>query len=310
MSSYRAIRNAASSERLTTWRVGWLRQDVIRAHSCHRAWWELKLRNGEAIRAIGNPRHHAVLHVERRNYEPRAYRHVIAVSNGVARELTRFHGAPPERISVIPNGVDTARFQPRDAAERRRRVRERHGISPDTVVLLFVAKEFRRKGLGRPIDALPLLAEHVCILVVGGDGSTPIRHQAARLGVRKRVIFAGHSAAVQGYFQAGDVFVFPTLYDAFALVSLQAAAAGLPPVTSRVNGTEDFVVPGVNRFFSERHDIDVARTLAPRVDDAALRLRPGERARRDASPYTWDAAVSATLEVYREVCRQKHAAFR
>lgn len=286
-----------------------MRQDVITAHSCHRAWWELKLRNREAVRAIANPRHHAVLHVERRNYAPQAYRHVIAVSKGVARELTRFYGVPPERISVIPNGVDTARFRPADAAGRRRRVRERHAIPPDVVVLLFVAKEFRRKGLAPLIDALPLLPENVCALIVGGDDSAPFRRQAARSGVGARVIFAGHTAAVEDYFQAGDVFVFPTLYEAFALVSLEAAAAGLPLVTSRVNGTEDFVVPGVNGFFTERDGTHLARVLAPLVGDAGLRMRLGERARRDASAYTWDAAASVTLEVYREVLRQKHATF-
>ena len=284
------------------------RQDVITAHSCHRAWWDLKLRNGEAVRALANPHHHAVLHVERRNYEPDAYRRVIAVSNGVARELAHFYDVPSELITVIPNGVDAARFRPRDAADRRTRVRDLHGITPDAVVLLFVAKEFRRKGLAPLIDALPLLPNNSCILVVGGDDQAPFRQRASRLGVSDRVIFAGHSSAVEDYFQAGEVFVFPTLYEAFALVSLEAAAAGLPLVTTRVNGTEDFVVEGENGFFAERDGTDLARVLSPLVADEALRVRLGERARRDTSAYTWDAAAKATLEVYREVFEEKQAA--
>ncbi len=71
-------------------------QDVITAHSCHRAWWGgMKFRNGEAARALLNPHHQAVLHVERRNYRPGAYRHVIAVSHGVGRELATHYGVPP-----------------------------------------------------------------------------------------------------------------------------------------------------------------------------------------------------------------------
>lgn len=285
-------------------------QDVITAHSCHRAWWVMKFHQGEAIRALANPHHRAVLHVERRNYRPGAFRRVIAVSQGVGRELTAHYQVPPERITVIPNAVDAARFQPADAADRRARIRAQYGFRDDDVVLLFVGKEFRRKGLAPLIDALPFLPRHVRALVVGGDDQTPFRAQARRLGVADRLIFTGHSAAVEDCFQAGDVFVFPTLYEAFALVTLEAAAAGLPLVTTRVNGTEDLVVPGENGLFTTRDGAELARTLTPLVDDAALRARWGARARRDASAYTWDAAARATLEVYREVASEKRSALR
>jgi len=283
-------------------------QDVITAHSCHRAWWEMKFRNGEAVRALANPHHHAVLHVEKLNYRPGAFRRVIAVSNGVGREVSEHYGVPSELITVIPNAVDAARFQPVDAAARRARVRARHGFTSDDVVLLFVGKEFRRKGLAPLIDALPALPAAARVLAVGGDDQAPYRAQAARLGVGDRVTFAGHTREVEDYFQAGDVFVFPTLYEAFALVSLVAAAAGLPLVTTRVNGTEDFVVDGENGFFIERDGVSLARVLEPLVRDAALRSRLGGRARTDASRYTWESVAARTLEVYRQVNEEKRAA--
>lgn len=282
-------------------------QDVITAHSCHRAWWEMKIRGGEAMRAFANPLHHAVLRVERANYRPGAFRRVIAVSNGVGREVSEHYGVPTERITVIPNAVDLARFQPPDADARRASVRARHGIADDEVVLLFVGKEFRRKGLAPVIDALAHLPAHVRLLVVGGDDQAPFRTQAARAGVGERIVFAGHSPAVQDYFAAGDVFVFPTLYEAFALVSLEAAAAGLPLVTTRVNGTEDFVVPGENGYFITRDGAAIARAVEPLLADAALRRRLGERARRDASEYTWERVARRTLEVYEEVHEEKRS---
>ncbi|GAB6859003.1 glycosyltransferase family 4 protein [Microbacterium xylanilyticum] len=208
---------------------------------------------------------------------------------------------------MIPNAVDAAKFQPADAADRRARVRARHGLRDEDVVLLFVGKEFRRKGLAPLIDALALLPSHVRVLVVGGDDQDPFLAQARRLGVADRVVFAGHSAAVEDYFQAGDVFVFPTLYEAFALVTLEAAAAGLALVTTRVNGTEDLVVPGENGFFAARDGAGLAHALTPVVQNAELRARLGARARRDASAYTWDAAARATLDVYREVHAEKRA---
>ncbi|MGX1703265.1 glycosyltransferase family 4 protein [Microbacterium sp. NPDC055357] len=282
-------------------------QDVITAHSCHRAWWEMKFRNGEAVRAIANPLHHAVLHVEKANYRPGAFRRVIAVSHGVGREVTEHYGVPPELISVIPNAVDTARFQPQDAAERRQAVRNRHGFADDDVVLLWVGKEFRRKGLAPLIDALPHLPPTARALVVGGDDETSYRARAAALGVGDRIVFAGHSSTVEDYFQAADVFVLPTLYEAFALVTLEAASAGLPLATTRVNGTEEFVVDGENGVFIERDGRQIARALEPLVTDAAVRRSMGARAQRDVSAYTWDAVAKSTLDVYRQVLDEKRA---
>ncbi|WP_454112057.1 glycosyltransferase family 4 protein [Microbacterium aurum] len=282
-------------------------QDIITAHSCHRAWWEMKFRNGEGARALLNPHHHAILRVEKRNYRPGAFRRVIAVSHGVGREISEHYGVPPELISVIPNGVDAARFQPSDADERRRDIRTRHGFTDDDVVLLFVGKEFRRKGLAPLVDALAHLPAQAKALVVGGDDQTPFRAQAAARGVGDRLVFAGHSPRVEDYFQAGDVFVFPTLYEAFALVTLEAASAGLPLATNRVNGTEDFVIDGANGVFIDRDGRALARSLAPLVTDRALRRRMGAQARADAAAYTWDSVADRTLDVYREVWEDKRA---
>ncbi|MDF8266494.1 glycosyltransferase family 4 protein [Luteipulveratus flavus] len=288
------------------------RQDVITAHSCHRAWWQLKLENGERTRALLNPQHHAVLRVEGANYRPGAYQHVIAVSQGVAREIEHHYGVPRSAITVVPNGVDAALFAPPDHAAQRAQERRRHGFTDDEVVLLWVGKEFRRKGLGPVVEALAQLPDHVRLLAVGGDHQEPFRALARANGVADRVVFAGHSSHVHRLFQAGDVFVLPTLYEAFALVTLEAAAAGLPLVVTRVNGTEDFVREGSNGAFVERAPGSVAAALAPLVSDRQLRRRMGEQARRDVQGYTWDAAARRTQEVYDEVherrCRRRRSA--
>src|SRR5690606_19434072 len=109
-------------------------------------------------------------------------------------------------------------FQPADAAARRARIRAQHGYTDDDVVLLFVGKEFRRKGLRAIVDALPHLPEAARLLVVGGDDAAPFQARARELGVADRVTFVGHSPAVEDYFQAGDAFVFPTIYEPFGRV--------------------------------------------------------------------------------------------
>lgn len=284
------------------------RQDVITAHSCHRAWWDMKLHNNEVLRALANPFHHAVLHVEQRNYRPDRFRRAIAVSPTVGRELTRFYGVDPDRITVIPNAVDVARFHPADAAARRARIRAAHGFADDDVVLLFVGKEFRRKGLKLVLDALSLLPPQAKLLVVGGDDPAPFVAHARRLGIADRVVFAGHSSHVEDEFQAGDVFVFPTAYEPFGLVLLEAAASGLPVVTTNLGVAEEFIAPHENGAIIERDGASIAAALEPLVDDRDARRRMGARARRDAEGYTsWQTVADRTLAVYEQVAEEKRA---
>lgn len=284
------------------------RQDVITAHSCHKAWWAMKFRNGEVLRALANPFHHAVLQVEQRNYRPDRFRRAIAVSPTVARELTQYYKVDPERITVIPNAVDVTRFQPADAAARRARIRAQHGYTDDDVVLLFVGKEFRRKGLRAIVDALPHLPEASRLLVVGGDDAAPFQARARELGVADRVTFVGHSPAVEDYFQAGDVFVFPTIYEPFGLVLLEAAASGLPLVTTPLGVAEEFVRVGENGALIERDGASIARAVRPLVEDRDLRRRMGEQARRDAAGYTsWESVADQTIALYERVHEEKNA---
>jgi len=287
-----------------------LGQDVLTAHSCHRAWWELKRLHGETARALLNPRHHEVLQVERLNYRPGAYQHVIAVSSGLKAELQHHYGIPDDRVTVVPNGVDLARFRPPDRAAVRAEVRARHGYAPDDLVLLFVGKEFRRKGLAPAVDALAGLPEHVRLLVVGGDDPAPYAARARAHGVRHRVTWVGHSARVEDYFSAADLFVLPTLYESFGLVAIEAAAAGVPVVTTRVSGIEEYVVDGVNGRFVERDGASVAAVVADLAADPDRRASMGRAALASAQAYTWEAAVDGTLAVYERVLAERRRAGR
>lgn len=280
-------------------------QDIITAHSCHAAWWDMKLREGETLRALANPFHHAVLRVERRNYTPGRFRRAIAVSPSVARELSEFYGVDPELVRVIPNAVDLDRFTPA-ADARRERIRSHHQLGGGDFVLLFVGKEFRRKGLRSIIDALPALPDTVKLLVVGGDDPAPFRRHAVSLGVGSRVVFAGHAARVEDYYQAGDAFVFPTMYEAFGLVMLEAAACGLPVFATRLGVAEELISEGVNGGFIERDGASIARAVHPLVSAPELRRRMGVEAERAARQYTsWDDVTRRTLEVYTEVAEEK-----
>jgi len=207
-------------------------------------------------------------------------------------------------VIVIPNPVDVDRMRPPGQADRQA-ARGHLGFSDEDVVFVFVALgHFERKGLPLLLDALRKVEdERAHLLVVGGqtDLVNHYRKKANGLGVGNRVRFVGMQTDVRPFLHASDVFVLPSAYETFALVALEAAAAGLPLLVTSLHGVEDYVRQGRNGFVVEREPAAVADGLAkflamPPTERAAV----GQMARQDASRYRADAFVDAWRTLYAE----------
>jgi UDP-glucose:(heptosyl)LPS alpha-1,3-glucosyltransferase len=118
--------------------------------------------------------------------------------------------------------------------------------------------------------------------------------------VSGRLRFFGPRVDVERFYQASDVFVFPTQYETFSLVAYEAAATGLPVVATRVSGIEDLVVDGRTGFVVRRDTEDIAAALLQLVQ-AQVRSRIGAEARSRATEYTWQRSVASVLSAYRAV---------
>ncbi|HYZ75349.1 MAG TPA: glycosyltransferase, partial [Chthoniobacterales bacterium] len=98
-----------------------------------------------------------------------------------------------------------------------------------------------------------------------------------------------------------DIFLFPSWYEAFSLATIEAAACGLPIVATKINGTEDFIVPGETGLFIEHDPEQIAGVLVKLTDNPAERARIGANARRLVEQsYTWDHIAHQTEEAYLE----------
>ena len=137
-------------------------------------------------------------------------------------------------------------------------IRVKYEINADEIVLMFFGHEFRKKGLEFVIRALPLVKEDVKSLIAGRDNPTYYKRLALKFGVLDKVIFAGFVSGISEYFAAFDIFVFPTAYEVFSLVTLEAVASGLPILATKVNGTEELIKEGYNGFFIRRDPNDIA----------------------------------------------------
>jgi glycosyltransferase involved in cell wall biosynthesis len=221
----------------------------------------------------------------------------VCASEGVAEEIREHFPAMAARAITIPNGVDVDAFAPGSRSGEAVALRERLQLAPDRLVAIFVGSEWGRKGLEPAIRALAQ-ADMWDLLVVGKGDREHYERLAQELGVEAAVHWLGVSRDVAPIFQAADAFVFPTSYEAFPLVALEAAASGLPILATPVNGIRELVSDGVNGFLIGRDAGEIAERLRELALDPALRRRLGSAARSAAMDYSWTKMVDRHEELY------------
>ncbi|MBB5041388.1 glycosyltransferase family 4 protein [Shinella fusca] len=231
------------------------------------------------------------------------YKRYIAVSRRVSQELVKHYRVPESRIRVISNGVDVDRFKP--DASARRRIREDFGIPQDAPLLLFVGHEFNRKGLAYLIDAMERLGPEFHLLVVGSDNQAPYRAMAkASAG---RIVYAGEQKNVERFFAAADAFVFPTSYETFSLVCMEAMASGLTVFATSVGGIEEYLKDGQNGMMIVQDGADIARKIEAVFRDAALAEQMRAAARLTAENYSWDNIARQYVDLLAEILEERKA---
>jgi UDP-glucose:(heptosyl)LPS alpha-1,3-glucosyltransferase len=184
------------------------------------------------LTAFANLRRARLLEEERRLCQAADGPVIAALSQYVVDQLRMHYGTSADRIALILNGVAVG--QPIDPDASRRFIRPTHA-SP---LLLFVANNFRLKGLAPLIRAMSL-AKGAGLRVVGAGRTGPYQRLARRLSVEERVSFAGRVPDVQNVLSACDVAVLPTYYDPASRFILESLAAGKPVITTRYNGAVD-----------------------------------------------------------------------
>jgi glycosyltransferase involved in cell wall biosynthesis len=203
-------------------------------------------------------------------------------------------GLSPDRIELVPNGIDTDRFVPADA-DQRRVLRDRLRLPQDRRVILFVGFFSRDKQPRVLFDAwLRLRATtglDATLLFVGAtrspyfevddDLADALGAEALARGVGDRVVFAGATHDPQDYFRAADVFALTSRREGLPVALLEAMACGLPCVASRLAGSTDGIIDdGRNGLLVPAEDVTgFAESLGRVLQDHALAMRLGNAAR-------------------------------
>lgn len=277
--------------------------DVYRAgDGVHREWLAQRGRILGPLRRAAlalNPYHRYVLGAEKKLFQSPRLRAVICISRMVMEEIRFHYGVPERKLHVVYNGVDTSEFHPAVAATYREALRKSLGIAPTAPLFLFVGSGFQRKGVAVLLQAMTMLPVEACLVVVGKDKQARLfARKADQLGLGHRVRFVGGQKDVRPYYGAADALVFPTLYEPFGNVALEAMACALPVVTSTKSGAAEMVVEGENGFVRDALDVTGFAEAMRRLLDPARRAAMAAEARMRAENHTMGAMAGQLTDLY------------
>lgn len=237
---------------------------------------------------------------------------VVTVSHAMQEDLIR-HGWPKSKISVVWNGVDPEHYDPNICrSEDVERIRSRYGIGSEDNMVFFLGRLTWVKGVRNLVQAMPMVLEefpNTKLVILGkGEQQNDIVETASRLGVRDRVVcrfeFVPEEERILHY-AAADVCVFPSTYEPFGIVSLEAMAMGKPLVVGAqgVVGFREQVVPsgpdknGVH--VNGGNSADIAWGVKEVLCDPDRAVQWGDNGRRRVLQYfTWRKAAEQTLNIY------------
>lgn len=226
----------------------------------------------------------------------------VCVSRAVAEFSTTTGRLNPEKIVVIPNGVDFERFagaQPVDLSE--------FGIGPEAKTVLAVGRLDPQKGTLELLEAFSSLAardDSVHLLLVGtGPLQSEVERMRASKGLLSRVHLPGFRDDVPGLMRAADLLVLASRWEGLPNAVLEAMAAGLPVVATAVDGTRELIQPGETGRLVGPGDVSA---LAAEMEAALQNSQQSEEMAAAAQGfvsqhYRWDAVAEAYHHLYRRL---------
>ncbi len=245
---------------------------------------------------------------------------LIAATPLEKNQMTWLYGAPADKISIVPPGVDLERFQPLDKVESRRFV----GISPDDKLILFVGRIQPLKGIDVLMKALaeikrrePKLLANVCVSIIGGAPQPDAEIEQAEferletllveLGIGDLITFLGakDQDKLVHYYSAAEMVVMPSHYESFGMVALEAMACGTPIIASDVGGLSFSIEDGFNGYLVPGKDPQaLAEKIRMLLKYPILQEQFGQQARAWVARYSWVDIAGELLEVFEDTVAQ------
>jgi glycosyltransferase involved in cell wall biosynthesis len=286
--------------------ITWAKSDLNAVHFVHGSWLKFSAKQAKpkSTKTGFNPSqviydtYQWLYTALNASWEKTAFRQaqtVVAVSDKVAKDLLGI-GVPPESIEIVVNGVDLQEFSPG--------VCDRNKWSlPEGVTLALFAGDIRipRKNLDTILYAL-VKVPNLHLAVAGITEGSPYPQLAATLGLSDRVHFIGLRRDLPEVMKAVDFFVFPSRYEPFGLVVIEAMATGLPVITATSTGAADLVTPEAGIVLSDSDDVEaLASAMSTLTNNPQLRIQMGQVSRTIAEQNSWSKMAQTYIDLLEEL---------
>jgi len=255
------------------------------------------------------------------NGEKQVLGRVNRITVATLAELTQLrflYKADPNKMVVIPPGVDVDHFYPIPADEAKMYI----GLKPENRMILFVGRIEPLKGVDTLLQAMACLQlkeaqRPVHLAIIGGDPSASPEQMTVEmarlqklcevLGLDQSVVFLGKrdQDKLPYYYSAAEVLVMPSHYESFGMVALEAMACGTPVIASEVGGLAYLVRDGETGFTIPAEEPDaLCEKLTWLLNDSALHQKMSEQAAEYAQDYAWEKIAKQIVDVYEELVKQ------
>jgi starch synthase len=247
---------------------------------------------------------------------------IIAVSQGMKKDVLDLFDVEEQKIKVIYNGIDTDEFRPVSSRESL----SKYGIDPDSPYVLFFGRVTRQKGIIHLVNAIQYLGPNIQVVLCAGQPDTPEigREMEEKVKAvqkaRDNVIWISEwvdkEPKIELYTHAA-VFCCPSIYEPFGIINLEAMACGTPVVGSAVGGIKEIILHGETGYLVEleqhqeapyeavnpdKFARDLAAGINAIVADEALCRDMGAASRKRAEDtFSWKAIAQETLDLYKSL---------
>lgn len=236
---------------------------------------------------------------------------VIVNSNFMKGHIQGLFGLPFDKINVIPNGININSF---NGIERDYEFRRQYAADNERIIL-YIGRLVYEKGIQHLIAAMPKILEnyHDSKLIVAGKGGMieELKAEAQAMGISHKVYFTGYldTKQVQKMYKCADVAVFPSTYEPFGIVALEAMLAGVPTVVSDVGGLNEIVehrVTGMKSYVGNANSI--ADSVLSVLYDYQLAANIAKKAKAKVKElYNWNKIAQDTYFTYQKAICQTMA---
>ena len=236
---------------------------------------------------------------------------VIVNSNFMKNDLQRLFGLPYDKINVIPNGINLTNFT---GIDRDYDFRRQYAMDNEKIIL-YVGRLVYEKGVQHLIAAMPKVLSNYndAKLIIAGRGGMidELKAEAASLGLTDKIYFTGYldSKKVQKMYKCADIAVFPSTYEPFGIVALEAMLAGVPTVVSDVGGLNEIVNHGVDGMKAYAGNPNsIADSITALLYDHQLATNVAKKAKQKVKEqFNWEKIAQDTHFTYEKAICQTMA---